>query len=140
MIPVNGVEISKTTAALNVGKTDALTVTVNPDNAANKNVSWTSSDPTVASVDENGKVTALKVGITKITATALSGSGKYNASCIVTVTDKILGDINEDGNVDGKDDEQLRKMIIGMVPKNDLADLNADGKVNVCDLVKLKLI
>lgn len=140
MIPVNGVEINKTSATINVGKEDSLAVTVNPDNAANKNVSWTSSDPTVATVDQNGKIVALKSGTTVITATALSGSGKYNASCIVTVTDKIFGDINEDGMVDGKDAEQLRKMIIGRVPKNDLADLNSDGKVNVCDLVKLKLI
>lgn len=140
MIPVNGVEINKTSATINVGNEDNLAVTVNPDNAANKNVSWTSSDPTVATVDENGKIVALKSGTTVITATALSGSGKYNASCIVTVTDKIFGDINEDGMVDGKDAEQLRKMIIGTVPKNDLADLNSDGNINVCDLVKLKLI
>ena len=55
-----------------------------PDNAANKAVAWTSSNPSVASVDENGTVTAKAAGTATITATAKDGSGK-KATCRILV-------------------------------------------------------
>ena len=56
-----------------------------PEDAANKTVTWTSLAPDVASVDANGKVTALAIGTAKITAAANDGSGVM-ATCTVTVT------------------------------------------------------
>ena len=88
-VKVTGVELSKTTLELNVGKTATLTVTVKPNDATNKKVTWTSSDTSVATVT-NGKVTAKKAGKTTITVT--TEDGKFTAKCEVTVKEvKVTG-------------------------------------------------
>ena len=86
-VPVTGVTLSQTQASLYYNRTPntlTLTATVAPDNATNKAVTWTSSNPSVATV-ENGVVTALARGTAVITATAADGSGA-SASCTVTVS------------------------------------------------------
>ncbi len=83
-VSVTGVSLDKTELSLTVGGTEALTATVAPDNATDKTVTWTSSNPSVAKV-ENGVVTALARGTAVITATAADGSGA-SASCTVTVS------------------------------------------------------
>ena len=80
-VKVSKVELNKTSVSLKVGGTEQLTATVTPDNATDKTVTWTSSKPTVAAVDENGKITAVAPGTATITATA---DGK-SATCTVTV-------------------------------------------------------
>ena len=84
--PVTGVTLDKTSATLTEGDEITLTATVNPDNATNKNVTWSSSDNTVASVS-NGKVTALKAG--KTTITVKTDDGGKTATCEVTVNAKV---------------------------------------------------
>lgn len=84
--PVTGVTLDKTSATLTEGDELILTATVNPDNATNKNVTWSSSDNTVASVS-NGKVTALKAG--KATITVKTDDGGKTATCEVTVNAKV---------------------------------------------------
>lgn len=69
------------------GNSSKITATVVPSNATNTSVKWVSSSPDVATVDDSGNVTALKVGSTDITCTAVDGSG-VSASCPVTVTAK----------------------------------------------------
>lgn len=69
------------------GNSSKITATVVPSNATNPSVKWVSSSPDVATVDDSGNVTALKVGSTDITCTAVDGSG-VSASCPVTVTAK----------------------------------------------------
>ena len=86
-VPITGVTLSQTQASLYYNRTPntlTLTATVAPDNATNKAVTWTSSNPSVATV-ENGVVTALARGTAVITATAADGSGA-SASCTVTVS------------------------------------------------------
>ena len=87
-IPVISVTLSQTQASLYYNRTPntlTLTATVAPDNATNKDVTWTSSDSAVATVDQNGVVTALARGTAVITAAAADGSGA-SASCTVTVS------------------------------------------------------
>ena len=87
-VPVTGVTLSQTQASLYYNRTPntlTLTATVVPDNATNQVVNWTSSDSTVAAVDQNGVVTALARGTAVITATAADGSG-VSATCTVTVS------------------------------------------------------
>ncbi|WML37819.1 Ig-like domain-containing protein [Clostridium sp. OS1-26] len=79
-----GISLDKTSTNLTVGQTDSLTATITPDNATNKNMKWVSSDPNIVTVDENGKVTAVKEGTTTVSAITMDGSN-LNASCIVTV-------------------------------------------------------
>lgn len=80
------ISLNKTTDSLIVGQTDTLTATVTPDSAANQSITWTSSDPNVATVDLAGKVTAIKSGTATITATTTDGSN-LSASCVVTVAE-----------------------------------------------------
>lgn len=81
-IPVIGVELDKSSITLDVNGTAELAATVFPDDATDKTVSWTSSDPTVAKV-ENGVVTALKPGTVTITVTTNDDS--FTDTCTVTV-------------------------------------------------------
>lgn len=60
---------------LNIGETASLIATVTPNNADNKSVTWSVSDPSVADIDANGKLTAKKAGKVTVTATAKDGSG-----------------------------------------------------------------
>ena len=80
-VPTGSVTLDKTTLSLAVGETEQLTATVKPDDATDKNVTWTSSDESVAKV-VNGKVTAVKSGKATITAKC----GGKTAECAVTVT------------------------------------------------------
>ena len=84
--PVTGVSLNKTELSLYVGGEETLTATVSPDTAS-QNLTWSSSDNTVATVDSGGKVTAVKAGTAIITATASDGSG-LEAQCTVTVRKK----------------------------------------------------
>lgn len=85
--PVLVTSITIVGATVEVGKDVTLTATVLPEDAQNKNLLWTSSNPAVAVVDETtGKVTGVKAGEVRITATAQDGS-EISGSCLVTVTD-----------------------------------------------------
>ena len=79
-IPVTSVTLSQTSATLKVGDTVTLTATVNPANATDKTVTWSTSDATVATVVD-GVVTAKKIGTATITAMA----GDKEATCVITV-------------------------------------------------------
>lgn len=67
---VEGITLDKTEGILNVGNTVTITATVAPEEATNPAVTWSSSDESVATVDETGKVTAVAVGNATITATS----------------------------------------------------------------------
>lgn len=82
---VEGISLDKTTIELTEGDEAILTATITPDNATNKNMTWTSSDESVVTVSE-GKVTALKKGIATITVT--TEDGKKTATCEVSVKEK----------------------------------------------------
>ena len=80
---VTGVTLDRETLSLTVGGTGTLTATVVPSNATNQNVTWESSDNTVATVESNGTVTAVGVGETTITVKTEDGG--FAATCTVTV-------------------------------------------------------
>ena len=80
---ITEIVLDKTSITMVQGDTENLTVTILPENATNKKVTWTSSDTSVATV-ENGIVTAIAAGTATITATAADGSGK-SASCEIVV-------------------------------------------------------
>lgn len=80
--PVTSVSLDRYSIALEVGQKTVLIATVNPDDATEKTLTWTSSDPSVASVDATGEVVALKKGNATITAAA----GGKSASCTVQVS------------------------------------------------------
>ncbi|MDR3141392.1 MAG: Ig-like domain-containing protein [Tannerellaceae bacterium] len=82
--PVTGVSLNRSSAALMTGETLQLAATVSPSNATNRNVVWTSDNASLASVDANGFVTALRApGVAVITATTVDGG--FKATCAVAV-------------------------------------------------------
>ena len=80
VIEVSSIELDKTRAQLKAGETVTLTATVKPDDTTDKTVTWSTSDASVATID-NGVVTAIKVGTATITAKA----GNKTATCAITV-------------------------------------------------------
>jgi len=85
---VAAVKLNTSTINWTVGKTGSFKATVSPSNAVNKSLLWTSSDPDVATITQNGKLTAVSEGTAIITCKAKDGSGKY-ATCKVTVGKEI---------------------------------------------------
>ena len=84
-VPVTGLKLSSESLTLQEKGSHTLTATVEPADATNKAVTWESSDTDIATVSEDGTVTAVSAGRATITATAADGSGA-SASCEVTVT------------------------------------------------------
>ena len=93
IIKPTGVTISPTTATVEAGKETTLTATVTPSNATNKEVTWTSSNTSVATVS-GGKVKGVAEGTTVITATTSNGK---TATATVTVTGKTITYLDSDG-------------------------------------------
>ena len=85
-IPVSSITLDKTSLTLTEDESATLTATVKPDNATDKTVIWSSSDASIAKVDQNGKVTAVKEGTATITAKV----GEKSATCNVTVSKKVI--------------------------------------------------
>ena len=85
-IAVEGISLNIQNITLKIGETTTLEASITPDNATNKNVIWSSEDSDIASVDEDGKVTAKEVGKTTITVT--TEDGQKTATCEVTVKEK----------------------------------------------------
>lgn len=83
-VPVTGVTVTPTTAQIAIGATRQLTATVAPATASNKNVTWASSAPTVATVSATGLVTGVAIGNAVITVTTAEGA--FTATCNVQVT------------------------------------------------------
>ncbi len=81
--PVTGVGLDRVEATILTGSTQQLVATVSPLDATDQGISWSSTDEAVASVDESGLVSGVKVGSATITATTIDGG--FTAGCAVTV-------------------------------------------------------
>ena len=158
--PVTGVVLSSSNETVSKGKSFILTATVSPSNATNKTVTWTSSDNNVATVEQNGNVTAVEKGTATITATA---DGK-KSSCTVKVVvyvksvnisnssiklnkgDKytLSADVCPDNASDKTITWRSSNIVVASVLQNGLVTANnkgtavitatANGKSNTCDV------
>jgi uncharacterized protein YjdB len=88
-VAVSGVTLNKTSTAILVGNTELLVATISPDDAGNKNVSWSSNLTGVATVSQGGLVTGVSAGTATITVTTEDG-GK-TAACTATVSTTSVG-------------------------------------------------
>jgi uncharacterized protein YjdB len=86
--PVSSLTINRSTLLMFVGASKKITATIKPSNSTYKKAKWTSSDESIAVVDEDGTVIAIKAGNAMITAQAKDSSGK-KAICYVTVRDRV---------------------------------------------------
>ena len=89
VVPVVSVALDKSELSLNVGESSQLNAVVLPADATNRNVIWSSSDPSVAVVSSSGKVTAVSGGTAIITVTTEDGG--LSVSCKVTVLVPVSG-------------------------------------------------
>ena len=140
VVAVTGVTLDKTTASMLVGGDDLqLTATVAPDDATNKNVTWTSSNDKIATVDQTGKVTAVAAGTATITVTTEDG-GK-TATCVVTTTVPVASVTLDQTSATMVEGDQL-DLVATITPDNateqgvtwssdkeDIAIVNGSGKV-----------
>ena len=90
VIPVTSVSLNKTTLTLDKGDSETLTASVSPTDATNQAVTWSTSSDAVATVDSNGKVTAVGRGEASITATSADNAA-IKATCKVTVNVPVTG-------------------------------------------------
>ena len=141
LIPVENVTLNKSTLDLEIDDEESLIATISPSNATNKNITWTSSDETVASVNGNGKVTAKKVGTATITVRTEDGNKLATCQVIVSNSRK-KGDVTGDDKITSLDYINIRKHIMGKITLNEDeiqgADVNGDGKVTSLDYILVK--
>lgn len=98
-VSVTGVTLNPASAQVEVGQDVQLTAAVAPTNATNKQVTWTVSNPAIASVDQNGKVTGLATGTTTVTAATVDGNKTAQstitvmpgASTVIIIGDEVRG-------------------------------------------------
>ena len=91
IISVISVSMSPTSANINIGATQQFTTTISPTNAANQNVTWSSSNTTVATVNGSGLVTGISAGTATITATTQDGN--KTATSMITISCACVNDI-----------------------------------------------
>lgn len=89
-VAVTSIELDKTSLSLRPEETATLIATVKPDNATDKTITWSSSDPAIASVDETGLVVAITDGSTTIAAKA----GEQVANCLVEVKSYVANPVD----------------------------------------------
>ena len=87
---VEGITLDKTEGVLTVGNTVTVTATVTPDTATNASVTWTSSDEAIATVDSEGKITAVAPGTATITATSDSNPDASAAYAVTVQAKKVV--------------------------------------------------
>lgn len=83
IVPVTGIQLDQEQVVISSGSSKQLFAVIAPDDATNQGVTWTSSNPETVSVNEDGLITAKRIGTTTVTATSVDGG--FCANCIVTV-------------------------------------------------------
>ena len=117
-VTVTSVTLDKSTLELVEEETAQLTATVLPENADDKTVTWTSSNETVATVDENGLVTAVGKGTATITVTTKDGN--KTATCEVKVTAKTIhvSEVTLDKSTLELVEEETAQLTATVLPEN----------------------
>ena len=137
-VKLTNIAINKKTISLKSGKTEQLSVKYTPDSATNKSITWTSSNNKVATVDSNGKVTAISKGTATITAKANDGSNASDTST-VTVSYSVSMKLNDTSKIINVGDTFNLKASISPAgasqnvtwssDKTNIATVDKDGKV-----------
>lgn len=135
------VELSGSQSAMKIGETQQLTATVSPSDVTNPTILWTSSNPMVATVDRYGRVQALTIGKTVITATTQDGGHVDTYTITVYAEEDIpvirLGDVDDNGKVNATDArltlQYSVKKITFTTEQMQAADVDGNGTVNTTD-------
>ena len=120
--PVTGIKLNKNQTSLMATATEQLTATVTPSDATEKEVSWVSSNVSVAKVDQTGLITAVAPGEASITATTKDGG--FSSMCLVTVGINVP-------------DDNFRASLLD---KTTRCDVNSDGVISISEAAALKTL
>ena len=133
---VGKITLTAESLSLRPGETSQLVATAEPANAANKAVTWTSSNTSVATVSADGVVTAVAGGTAVITVKAADGS-EISVTCSVTVVPYAVYDTNHDDSIDTQDVLAIYEYMQTANPSdiNPLYDVNRDGHVDTQDVL-----
>ncbi|NHW39010.1 hypothetical protein GQF04_31510, partial [Paenibacillus aceris] len=145
-VPVTGVQLDKPQVSLKEGQTAELVATVLPENATNKNVTWASSDNTVAKVEvKDGKtvVTALKAGAADITVTTVGSN--FTAVSHITVqkgdsTQNALTTLSAAGTVTAGGEFPVQLGLSSVTQSVYALDIKLDYDSNVFDFVSARAV
>ncbi len=139
IVPATGISLDKSAFTLTKGTQGNLAATITPEDATDKAVEWTSSDESIATVDSDGKITALSVGAAVITAK--SHDGGFTAECTVSVAIPVTGvSINKTeltlikGSNDTlianiSPDDATDKALVWSSSDTNVLTVNADGRI-----------
>ena len=119
-VAVSGISLNMSSMKLASNGDADIVATVEPSNATNQSINWTSGNPDIVSV-VNGKVTAMAVGSTTIHATTVDGN--YSESCTVEVVPTTLAALKSVADVYSDDELALYKAM----------DVDSDGNINISD-------
>ncbi|MBQ7690156.1 MAG: SUMF1/EgtB/PvdO family nonheme iron enzyme [Muribaculaceae bacterium] len=140
---IQAITLNQASLTLDIASTSELTAVFTPSESVVNRTIWTSSNPAVATIEsigsDKGRVHALTPGSAIITATTTDGSN-LSASCLVTVTNVPLGDVNGDGCTDVEDLNILINVVLDLIHEPGTVtrcDLNGSGNVDVEDLNQL---
>jgi len=126
IINVTSIILDEENISMNVGDSDILTVTITPDNATNQNITWSSSDESIVTVNSEGEIEGISSGNTTITATTKDGNKK--ATCEITVIA-----VEDDTPIVNVESVSLDRKIISMkVGENEIltATINPNDATN----------
>lgn len=137
-IPLRSIRLNKTDMEICEGETEKLlSVIYEPAFTTDSTeVTWISSDESVATVSQNGVITATGAGLATITATV----GDLEATCVLNVVKmREEGDVDGDGLATVSDVVELRKLIVAGA-YHAVGDMNADAALTVADVVELRRV
>lgn len=118
-----------------IGDIKTLHAVINPKDASNQNLLWSSSNEKVVTVEDG---TIKMVGYGNATIVVSSQEGVIQATCNISTL--IKGDVNEDGKISTTDLSMIRKYLVSSSKEGniDAMDVNSDGKVTITDLTKIR--
>ena len=103
-VPVTAIQLTTSKDTITIGETCTITAEIVPENATNKEITWTSADETIAIVDSNGNVSG--VGEGKVTITATNTANKIQESIIITVVNENANPQEENNNTNNTNNNQ----------------------------------
>lgn len=130
------ISLDQPSLTLKKKRTANLVATISPVTTTNKSLTWTSDNPEIATVDNEGNVKTLTAGETTIKVSANDGSG-ITAECHLTVTAPKAGDSNDDDEVNVVDAVNTVNYILSKVVGTfefEAADVNKDNHISVSDV------
>lgn len=139
--PIKNISLKTSTLYMTPNSENTITATITADEEDyDKTITWTSSDETIATVDEFGKVTAIKNGTATITARTVNG---LTASCTVVISDVLMGDVDLDGSLTLYDVLKALRVALeipealeGLSPANiEAGDFDKNGKIDIGDVL-----